>query len=77
MAISEENEVEPPRRPDPKPSGKAPRKSEPKRPLIGHKAPLMEQAHRTLGAVYYGAQILGWMWIQTQEQVAQALQRYV
>lgn len=77
MAVSEENEVEPPRGPDPKPSRKAPRKSEPKRPLIGHKAPFMEQAHWTLGAVYYGTQILGWMWIQTQEQVAQALQRYV
>lgn len=77
MTISEENEVEPPRGPDPKPSGKAPRKSEPKQPLIGHKEPFMEQAHWTLGAVYYGAQILGWMWIQAQEQVVPVLQRYV
>ncbi|MFT9789122.1 hypothetical protein ACMZ5E_23230 [Streptomyces rhizosphaericola] len=77
MAISEKTEVEPPRGPDPKLSGKAPKKSEPKRPLIGDKAPFMEQAHWTLGAVYYGAQILGWMWIQAQEQVVPVLQRYV
>ncbi|MFF5826051.1 hypothetical protein ACFY8Q_31650 [[Kitasatospora] papulosa] len=76
MVSSEESEVEPPRRPDPKPSGKAP-KSEPKRPLIGDKAPFMEQAHWTLGAVYYGAHLLGWMWMQAQEQVAPVLQRYV